>query len=119
MDRPWKKFRMAKDASSGPVSYTHLDVYKRQARHQSQHFRNARGSRPANVVLRKDVDRGRRLPNLLGLLRGSGHLDVTELFQAQVLESCATALVDLRAIGPAGDHQTRYQEETQLFRGAF
>ena len=28
-------------AKSAPVSYTHLDVYKRQVRHRTRHFANA------------------------------------------------------------------------------
>jgi hypothetical protein len=64
-----------------------------------QGVRKARSARPADIFVGDDVDCGRNLPDLLGLLGRGGDFDLAKLLQGQVLEALAgDGLLCLRAI---------------------
>ena len=73
-----------------------IDPADLNPRNQPQDLRNASGARSPDVFLCEDVDRGRRLPDLLRLFRCRGDFSVSELRQTQLRKPWLAGLVGWR-----------------------
>lgn len=80
---------------------------------QAEHFREARRTRAADVLVRDDVDRGWNAPRLVRLFGRGRHLNVAEVHEAQLLQRLTGRRSNLSAIRCVRDGRGRQQGECQ------